>query len=237
MRLAVDMQPCVTDSRERGIGRYTLSLVEAIARQLGHRDELDLLIDGVDAERLAAARLAIRGRVRTGRLVHSLYPVDEHCSELVSELSKCGSLLKSRLVSAISPDALLVCSAFECGGRFVSGYSQLTMLEVPRAVIAYDLIPMIFPDRYIPDGHSHSAWYRKRAEEFAQFDLYLAISEATKRDLVDVLGVRPDRITVIGAGLDEEFKEESEIDRSGAATRLLALGVTKPFVLTVGNSP
>lgn len=236
MRLAVDMQPCMTDSRERGIGRYSLSLVEAMARQLGQGDSLDLLLDGVDADRLSTARSAIRGRVGVGRIAHQIYPFDKHCTELVPELSECGSLLKSKLVSAVDPDVLLVCSAFECGGRFVSGYSKDAMSGIPCAVIAYDLIPMLFPDRYLPDGHIHSAWYRKRAKQFARFDLYLAISDATRRDLIDILGIQPDRIAVIGAGLDDEFREIGEIDRSGAAARLRSLGVTKPYVLTVGNA-
>ncbi|MBS3895451.1 glycosyltransferase family 1 protein [Silanimonas sp.] len=236
MKLAVDMQPCMTDSRDRGIGRYSLSLVEAMARQLGQGDALDLLLDGVDADRLSVARQTIRGRVATGRIVHHLYPTDEYCTEFVSEISACGSLLKSKLVSAIDSDVLLVCSAFECGGRFVSGYSQGAMPGIPRAVVAHDLIPMLFPDRYIPDGHPYTAWYRKRAQEFAGFDLYLANSESTKRDLIDVLGVQPERIAVIGAGLDSEFRAPGKVDRSGTADRLLALGITKPFVLTVGNA-
>lgn len=236
MKLAVDMQPCMTDSRERGIGRYTLSLVEAMARQLGQGDSLDLLLDGVDADRLTAARNAIRRRVAKGRFVHQQYPIDEHCTELVAPLSECGSLLKSRQVAAVDPDVLLLCSAFECGASFVSGYTKRAMLGIPRAVIAYDLIPMIFPDRYLPEGHLHTSWYRRRANEFAKFDLYLAISEATKRDLIDLLGVKPHRIEVIGAGLDDDFREAAEVDRSSVAARLVPLGVLKPFVLTVGNA-
>lgn len=236
MRLAVDMQPCMTDSRERGIGRYSLSLVEAMARQLDRGDALDLLLDGVDTGRLLDARLAIRTRIASGRIVHQLYPSDQHCAEFVPELSECAGLLRSRLVSALNPDALLVCSAFECGGPFVSHYSEEAVQGVPRAVVAYDLIPMLFPDRYIPDGYIHSSWYRERAKQFAGFDLYLAISEATKRDLVDLLGVCENRITVIGAGLDADFRELGGIDRLSAAIRLQPLGITKPFVLTVGNA-
>lgn len=236
MRLAVDMQPCMTDSRERGIGRYSLSLVEAMARQLDRGDALDLLLDGVDTGRLLDARLAIRTRIASGRIVHQLYPSDQHCAEFVPELSECAGLLRSRLVSALNPDALLVCSAFECGGPFVSHYSEEAVQGVPRAVVAYDLIPMLFPDRYIPDGYIYSSWYRERAKQFAGFDLYLAISEATKRDLVDLLGVCENRITVIGAGLDADFRELGGIDRLSAAIRLQPLGITKPFVLTVGNA-
>lgn len=236
MRLAVDMQPCMTDSRERGIGRYSLGLVEAMARQLGQGDGLDLLLDGVDADRLSVARRVIRARVPTGRAVHYSYPQGLGCTELIPSLSACASLIKSRVVEAIDPDVLLACSAFEFGGAFGSGFSPEAMPGIPRAVIAHDLIPLIFPEHYLPDTHCHSDWYRRRTEEFAAFDLFLANSEATKRDLIEILGIPEDRIVVIGAGLDDEFRDEGEIDRRGAATRLASAGVTKPFVLTVGNA-
>lgn len=236
MRLAVDMQPCMTDSRERGIGRYSLSLVEAMALQLGQGDSLDLLLDGVDVDRLSAARRAIRARVPRGRAVHYAYPRGAGCTESMPSLSACASLLKSRVVDAIEPDVLLACSAFEFGGAFGSGFSPEAMPGVPRAVIAYDLIPLIFPEKYLPNASLYSAWYRRRTEEFAASDLFLAISDATRRDLVDVLGVHSDRIVVIGAGLDDEFRDVGEIDRKSAAARLVAAGITKPFILTVGNA-
>lgn len=236
MRLAVDMQPCMTDSRDRGIGRYSLSLVEAIARQMPSSDALDILLDSVAQDRLTVARDAIRRRIPRGRLVHYSYPIGHSCTELSPALSACASLLRSRFVEAINPDVLLMCSALEFGGPFGSGFASDAIQGSPRAVVAYDVIPLLFPDRYLPQHHPYSAWYRHRLEQFAKFDLFLAISEASKRDLVEVLGVHTDRVVVIGAGLDNEFRDEGEVDRAGAAARLNAVGVTRPFVLTVGNA-
>jgi hypothetical protein len=46
MRIVIDMQGAQTESRFRGIGRYSLSLALAIARQRAHHDIM-LVLNGM----------------------------------------------------------------------------------------------------------------------------------------------------------------------------------------------
>ena len=55
MRIVIDMQGAQSASRARGIGRYTLSLVEAIVRHRGEH-EIVLALSGLFEETIAPLR-------------------------------------------------------------------------------------------------------------------------------------------------------------------------------------
>jgi glycosyltransferase involved in cell wall biosynthesis len=102
---------------------------------------------------------------------------------------------------------------------------------VPLAVTVHDLIhaSMGLLDR----GSRDERFYRIRTRLLSHADLLLANSEQTRRDVIEQLGVDPDRITVVGAGCSEYFRpptpEESPEDLLSGAL----LELRRPFLLTV----
>jgi len=232
VRLVVDLQACQTDSRDRGIGRYAMSLVQAIALQLRDQDELLIAIDMADADRARDVRNELHRRKVRARVVGYGYPTTHHTDS--SPAARClAGQLRSRFYASLRPDVLLICSLFEYGTRFSTELDWSVLRYLPTAVIGYDLIPLLFPDRYLPEGAVFTDWYRARLDNLRCFDLILSISEATKRDLIGHLGVAEDRISVVGAGFDETLV--CPYDDATRQQRLLDLGVRKPFVLMVGN--
>jgi O-antigen biosynthesis alpha-1,2-mannosyltransferase len=237
MKVAIDLQACQTDSRERGIGRYAISLTKAIAES--NETDVVLTLDCVDRSRTRD----LRGRLRRAGIhapAHTYhYPAflngitDSH-----PELTRGASVLRARFMSALDVDAVLVASVFE---GFDGGAGVTTELDRPSlagmltVAVAYDVIPMIFPERYLQAGSDYERWYRRKLEYFRGFDLYLAISDSTKRDLVEYVGIDADRIRVIGAGLDDSFVTASVGDRGTEASLLFQSGVRIPFVFTPGN--
>jgi glycosyltransferase involved in cell wall biosynthesis len=109
---------------------------------------------------------------------------------------------------------------------------------VPTIVTVLDLIPLLFPDHYRPKNMS----WRFRLARFLELRAIraatgiLAISECTKRDLIRLLDIPSERITVTPLGVDRKFFEP--IDRKSAATRLRAkhsLPADAVVVLYVGG--
>ena len=199
MRLAIDLQSCQTDSRERGIGRYALGLAAAIAKR-GSALQTTVLLDAIDEKRLSDVRRRLRHEsVRVPTATYA-YPSTPAFTDSFQQLVDAAGLLKSRLVRGIRPDVLLSTSFFEVGSCFTATYDIKALANIPKAVIAYDLIPVLFPDRYLPDGQFISNWYRKKLEQLKKFDLFLAISEATREDLIQHLGIDSRRIAVILCG-------------------------------------
>jgi len=232
MKIAIDLQSCQTDSRDRGIGRYAMSLTEAIVRIAPPDDEVVIAIDGADVERSRDVRGALRRREIGANVVGAGYPNTDF-SDLSSAISSAAGLLRSRFFESLDADILLVTSFFEVGSRYSTALDRVVLEGVPSAVIAYDIIPLLFPERYLPHGEFISDWYPKKVEEFKRFDLFLAISEATRNDLIEKLAIEPERIRVIGAGLDDCLRCA---ERRQSSNSLSALGVSDPFVLMVGNA-
>ncbi|QYR54001.1 glycosyltransferase family 4 protein [Lysobacter soyae] len=225
------MQACQTDSRDRGIGRYAFSLVSAML-EMGFRDiHTTLLLDGVEEHRLGELRRKLRAREVGAKTATYSYPSSASFTDLHRELRESAALLKARTAEALESDVILCTSFFEVGERFTAELS--TDRSVAKAVIAYDLIPLSFPEMYLPEGEFISTWYREKVGLLADFDLFLAISEATKRDLIEHLGVDEAKIVVIGAGLDVHLASVEGIDEDDVLGKF---GIDRPFVLMVGNA-
>jgi glycosyltransferase involved in cell wall biosynthesis len=209
-----------------------MSLVEAIATELHGGDELIIAIDMADACRARDLRIELRQRRVPAKVVAYGYPAALH-TDATSAARALAGQLRSRFFAALEPDALLVCSLFEYGTCFSTELDWAALESVPAALIVHDLIPLLFPLHYLPQGEFVTDWYLARLQDIRQFDLVLSNSESTKADHINRLGVAESRVEVIGAGFDEKLVcpyGETEGQR-----RLQELGITRPFVLMVGN--
>ena len=72
-------------------------------------------------------------------------------------------------------------------------------------VTVYDLIPEIFADEYLALTEPRLR-YRSRLGLLQQADRILAISDSTAHDVIDTLGISPDRVITVGAGVGELFR-------------------------------
>lgn len=232
VRLVVDLQACQTDSRDRGIGRYAMSLVQAIAFELDERDELIVAIDMADTRRARDLRNALRRKRVRAKVVSYGYPTIQH-SDTSRAIRRLAGQLRSKFYASLRPDVLLISSFFETGTPFSTELDWKALERIPAAVVGYDVIPLLFPDHYLLEEYFVTGWYRERVEELPKFDLVLSISEATKKDLIRCLGMAESQMVVIGAGFDETLV--CPYDGPAGQRYLHELGVERPFVLMVGN--
>lgn len=107
--------------------------------------------------------------------------------------------------------------------------------DVSTVVTVYDLIPLIFPDHYLPEAWGRVE-YQTRADFIRHVDGVLAISRATAADVVTRLGVPEDRVHVINAGATDIFG--SMFDSREQAGRHLGVhhpAIRPDFLLYVGG--
>jgi glycosyltransferase involved in cell wall biosynthesis len=102
---------------------------------------------------------------------------------------------------------------------------------MPIAVVLYDLIPEII-DVYPPEL---MAGYRARRELIKHVDLVLALSEHTRRDAIERLGIPPERVEVIGAGGSDLFRPPAPGDQPALLLAERLPAITKPYVLCVSG--
>jgi glycosyltransferase involved in cell wall biosynthesis len=99
----------------------------------------------------------------------------------------------------------------------------------------YDLIPLRMPNRARQARHPAAALtYRRQLHLLRRVDHIIAISEATKRDAVALLGIPPERISVVYPALDPARAYLPTPEQVAAARR--DLGLRTPYFLAVASS-
>ena len=76
-------------------------------------------------------------------------------------------------------------------------------------VTLYDLIPLIFEDQYLSDPW-YRQWFTSRLKLLQEADHILALSMTTRDDAVRLLGLEPERITVIYGGVSKDFQQSDK---------------------------
>lgn len=100
-----------------------------------------------------------------------------------------------------------------------------------RSVITvHDLGFLHFPDTLTPASRRYYGQIRRAVREA---DRIIAVSRCTRDDLVHLLGVGPERITVILEAADPTFRPIEPESARAIAGRLL--GVDRPYLLFVGS--
>src|SRR5436309_291837 len=105
--------------------------------------------------------------------------------------------------------------------------------DARTVVTLFDLIPLVFADHYLADAGIRER-YTARLELLRCADHVLAISQTSADDAEDRLGIDPERITVIDAGVSERFANVDAIGaRADVRDRLPQL--RDGFILYVGG--
>jgi glycosyltransferase involved in cell wall biosynthesis len=208
LRVTFDARHLQTVARVRGIGRYTRNLLAAFARLAPDDIEWTLL------------------RLR------NFPPAD--VSPLPAHRDLSTLRLRRPELSMLVLDPLLLSAELAVARPRVYHSTQLGLpaLRTCRAVITiHDLAPLRWPQHYLrlPHARLGHAWEYALAR---RADAIIAVSEATRRDVIDLLHVPPDRVTVIPEAVDTDFAPPAaEEGRRVAAT----FGVPGRYVLYVGQ--
>ena len=217
MHLVVDAQALQTPgSRHRGIGRYARNLLRELAAcRPGWR---------IDAAVNSAFPPPDPGAVPASIGIRPFDPP----LPMHPDTRPANELYFADWLATLQADVLLELSFFED----LALVPQFCGPRPPLVGIAYDLIPLLFHEQYLTDADA-AALYGERLRQFAAADLMLAISEATRADVLRLLRWPPSRVvTILGAA---EPHEERIADQAETAATLSRLGIGAPFLLYVGG--
>jgi glycosyltransferase involved in cell wall biosynthesis len=235
VRIVIDLQACQTEgSKGRGVGRYSEGLATQIARQIGS-DDLRLSVNSAYDD-------SIDGLIDTfGLLVQrqqlSAYRYPRIARQIPGKRSTAVALadaLVRRHWMSLQPDVLHVSHLFEGWiGEAVVPHSLPKVAGVVRSATLFDLIPLRFPEHYLVDP-LFKRWYFEKLGTLRECDQLLAISESTRTDAIELLGINPDRITTIWGGVERGFRRKELSPMEIGAFRVRH-GVRGRFVLYTGG--
>lgn len=233
MRIVLDLQSCQTEgSKNRGIGRYSIALAEAMLRRGGH--EFFVVLNGAFPEAAAAVRERLRDLLPSDHIrTFDIIEGTGTAAPQGSWRSEMNLRLRSDFIAALRPDAVHVASLFESLG-------DLSVSDLPpqgdgilRAVTLYDLIPFINPDPYLV-APAARRWYYRRLQSLKRADLLLAISSSSRMEAIDHLNLPAERVVNISSAIDPAFVP-MQVSAGDAALLKRRMGITDRFVMYTGG--
>lgn len=234
MRIVIDMQGAqTTGSRHRGIGRYTMALVQALVRQ-GGGHEILVALNGLFPESIAPIRAALEGKLPAQhiRVWHAAGPVGM-LGDANGWRRRAAQLLREAFLASLEPDFVLVTSLFEgLGDDFVGSIGNLTT-DLPTAVILYDLIPMVQRDVYLANPVVEQ-WYETRLDALRRADLLLAISESSRQEGMRYLDFTGADCVNISSAADPHFQPCAPAPEAEQALRA-RYGIHGAFLMYTGG--
>ena len=219
MRIVIDLQGAQSESRFRGIGRYSLALALGIARNAGAH-EIWLALNGALGGSIADLRAAFAGLVPPERIrVFDIVPgVAEHIPAHAGR-ARAAELVREYYLAQLQPDMVLVTSLFE-------GYVDDSVTSIgaftggaDTAVILYDLIPALNPDAYLA-APAQRYYYQRKLDSLKRAGLVLAISDYSRQEAIDLLQLPPQQVQAISTAVDTSFRP-ADVDADAAVEQAL----------------
>lgn len=213
----LDLSVLATHTNTRGIGRYVFDLARGLTELGRERDDVRLL--GLEALPIGGEPTTtedIEGAVQRMVTAEERLPHATWAYRVRLGMARATRRAQADVLHSGHPNA-----------------TPLGKLACPRVGTCHDLIPLLYPKHHTDWRDGFEAGRRRLdARRFHGMAHVIAISRSTADDLMRLLGVPAERITVVYNGVDTaRFRPEAE---EGDAAVLSRFGVEEPFVMCVG---
>lgn len=247
MRIIIDLQACQSSSRFRGIGRYAMSVAQAMARNAGEH-EIWLALNAYAEDDIIPIRKSFQ---HAGNDIISIRKSFQHLvpPERIVVFSipgplagidplhawrvRAAELVRWHALAELNPDIIYIASMFEGFVDSIATSIEPADKGTPHAITLYDLIPLKNQEEHLKTP-IHRNWYFNKLKSLKRAELLLAISEYTRKEAIDLLRLQSERVVNISAGVSDYFYP---LSLSADETRrlLMQYAVTRPFLLYTGN--
>jgi glycosyltransferase involved in cell wall biosynthesis len=236
MRFLIDLQCAQSGSRTRGIGRYALSLLDAMlpaADAAGH--DVHVLLNSAfpatipDLQR-RYPELHAAHRIH---IFHGLTGAGLHHQNGTWRKAVSG-LMRDFAIAGLSPDAVFCPSIFE-GDSEPFALSPLVLSESPTIAAHHDLIPAQLPAVYFDTNPDFKAFYQGRMNGIHSYSALIAVSEATRQEALDLLDYPAEHIHVILEDANAQFVVPDAMSLNDMAALRARYALARPYLLYVGS--
>lgn len=233
MRIVIDLQGAQAENRHRGIGRYALSIAQAIVRNRSDH-EVMLVLNGGFADTIQPLRAAFEGMLPQDNIHVWQAPGPlSHIDSANAWRRRSAELVREAFIARLDPSIVLVTSLFE--GLVDDAVTSVGTLSrtVPTVAILYDLIPLIRRSPYL-DNPVVATWYENKLDHLRRCDLLLAISGSSRNEGINHLGFARSSIINISTAVDDVFRVEPVAGSASAELRG-RYGLKQDFVMYTGG--
>lgn len=233
MNIAIDVQPLVSPgSKNRGIGNYTKSQLQLLLE----KDKVNkYFLFNIYTEESIFTELGIdpadypnveEFKLYTG---NNQYIIQKLSNGMIKEYDDLLGSIITKFIKDFKIDIFYLTSPFDHWDIFnIDWYKETKVITT-----VYDVIPLIFKDRYLRDKELHK-WYMRIIEFIKKADRILAISQSVKTDLIKYCRIDSEKIDVIYAGIDSRFKK-TDLEKTTKQNILDKYGISQKFIMCTGG--
>lgn len=235
MNIAIDIQPLVSPgSKNRGIGNYSKSQLRLL---LKNDKENNYILFNLYTQESIFKELELNPadypnvkefKIYTG---NNQYIIQKSPHGRVKKYDDLLGALIQKFIYENNIDVFYFMSPFDYWDIF--NIKWFTGIKTIATV--YDVIPLIFMERYLDGDKELRKWYLRIIEFIKNVDLILAISNSVKEDLIKFCKINDSKIHVIYAGVDSGFKK-IDIDESKWSLICKKYGITQKYIMCTGGA-
>lgn len=234
MRIVIDLQGAQSNSRTRGIGRYSLALAHAIVRNRGEH-EIILALSDLFPHEIGLIRQSFHTLLRPDQIRVWTAPAPVASRESGNQDRRhIAELIYETFIASLKPDAVLVMSLFE--GYIDDAVTSIGRLnsKAPVGVILYDLIPLLNPQIYLDPDPVSKAHYLEKIAHLRKAHALLAISESSRQEAINYLPAPTAIVSNISTAADAHF-QPLVLTESEKEIVFSRYGITRSYLMYTGG--
>ncbi|MGT2446632.1 glycosyltransferase family 4 protein (plasmid) [Ensifer adhaerens] len=229
MHILIDLQSCQNGSRNRGIGRYALSISRALIVRGGRQHHFSILL----SDRFSDAVSDIRAKLVDILPVENIHVLNQIPRTSAADISnawrkEAAQRIRQLAISHLDPDVVFDPSPLE--GLWDDTTTSASRGRHINVVTLHDLIPLSDREQLLPADNDFHA-YLRLLEEVRRADAILAVSSYTRNEAVRLLDIGPEKVFVAELGSDQDTFKPSLMEDSESVAALARIGISKKFVL------
>ena len=235
MRIVIDMQGAQSESRFRGIGRYTMSFTQALVRNRGDH-EIILALNGLFPDTIEPIRAAFDSLLpqENIRVWHVPGPVRdlESANEGRREVAE---IIREAFLASLQPDIIHISSLFE-------GFTDDVVTSIgrfdqrtPVSVSLYDLIPLLNSKKFLDPNPHYKKNYLTKLDHLKNASLYLAISQFTLEECQLHLPSNGKEFINVSTAIESHFKPLN-LEKEAFENLKQKFSIKRPFIFYTGGA-
>jgi glycosyltransferase involved in cell wall biosynthesis len=232
MRIVLDFQACQSGSRYRGVGRGSRSLMLSMAQRLiDLGDDVFFLLNAAFIDEHVALEDDLLTQIPRAQV--KLFHIISPCAAAWPENAwrqMAARIIREHAIACLEADFVHVPALLADGwGDDSVGSVGLLGVNIPVSLTQHDLIPLAMEDIYMPPGPFRD-YYLTKLEGAKKADLFLAISEYSRKEALEYLGV-PENVVVNISSAAESESWKPEYNESAINSTLSKLRLSPGFLL------
>lgn len=233
MRIVLDMQGTQTDSRFRGIGRYTVSMVQALL-QTHSEHEIFLAFNGSMPETIATAYLQFGDLIKPENILIWWGPGPVHNNKRNAWRRRVAEECFKTFLQGVKTDLLFISSYFESFSENAVTCVAEPEFNYATCVVVFDLIPWLNQKQYFVNP-VYAAHYKRKLNEMQRAAAALTISAFSREEALQHLSFTTDQVVNTYLGVESKFRPRA-IDIEKRQRIMQTFKLDRPFILYAGGS-